>query len=457
MSEKSLLWQRCQQQFKRRISTDQYEKWIAPLRAEYLDDVLLISSTNGWKGRQVQDTYGTLIQDVVRTVAHDESVKVEFNNRRSPRRHVPLRSERGTTESSPRVRSKQFPDLDKQFTFDQFVTGSTKGVEKAMALDVANSFNDDQMTLVIYGDSGMGKTHLLHAIGHHIYAKFPQKGIELTHSTSLVNEVTSILKPSGRQNRNINAAMRSFQDKYSSHDVILLDDLHRLVGKEKIQEEFLQLLNMWQEHNTKLVFTSLGQLADLEALDSALRSRLLGGIAIQAMEPDESVKVQILLQHAAREDVNLPQDVAEYLAQQLEGDIRILKGTLLSIVKVQKFSGRRQRPIGKEIVDQTLHSMNRVKKPITPEQVLGLVSERFNVTEQDIKSGMRVHSKLIPRQMGMLLTHEFTSLPLTEIATAFGRKDHSTVKNALTAIKRKMKSDVRLRRDYDWLRSELKR
>ncbi|MCY3859401.1 MAG: DnaA/Hda family protein [Gammaproteobacteria bacterium] len=453
MSDKSELWARCQQQFKKRFNADEYDNWIKPLRADFRGDVLLISSTNGWAGRTVQDTFGEAIRTVVHNQLGSASIKIEFSNKRSQPIGEPLR----TNRRASRPHKSSQPDLDKQFTFDQFVTGSAKGVEKAVALDVANSFNDDLMVLVIYGDSGMGKTHLLHAIGHHIYEKFPDKAIALTHSTSLVNEVTSILAKTGPQNRNINAAMRSLQDKYSQHDVILLDDLHRLVGKKKIQEEFLHLLNIWHKQHTKLAFTSLGPLADLERLDPALRSRLLGGISIHAVEPDEDAKVQILLQHAAREDVNLPQNVAQYLAQQLAGDIRILKGTLLSIVKAEKHSGGRLRSISEESVDRALRNMNRARKPVTPERVLDLVSERFNISVNDIKGGARVHSKLIPRQMGMLLTHEFTSLPHTEIATAFGRKDHSTVKNALSAIERKMNSDAQLRRDYDWLRHELKK
>ena len=452
MSGNSELWERCQDQFKQCINADEYDKWIKPLRADIRGDVLLISSTNGWAGRKVQDTFGDTIRSVIRNQIGDASLKIEFSNRRSQPVGEPLRASRGGSQ----IKKSAQPDLDKHFTFDQFVTGSTKAVEKAVALDVANSFNDDLMVLVIYGDSGMGKTHLLHAIGHHIYENFPNKAIELTHSTSLVNEVTSILAKRGPQNRNINAAMRSLQDKYSQHDVILLDDLHRLVDKQKTQEEFLHLLNIWQKQRTKLAFTSLGPLADLERLDPALRSRLLGGISIHAVEPDEDTKVQILLQHAAREDVNLPQSVAQYLAQQLEGDIRILKGTLLSIVKAQKHTGRTQA-ISEESVDRALRNLNRTKKPVTAERILALVSERFNVSVNDIKGAARVHSKLIPRQIGMLLTHEFTSLPHTEIATAFGRKDHSTVKNALSAIERKMKSDAQLRRDYDWLKHELKK
>ena len=423
------------------------------MKAERQGNIVLISSTNGWAGRRVQDDFGEVIAAAIRAEADDESLQIQFDNARSSAIATPKRSERHSAQKA----KQQTADLEERFTFDQYVSGTTKKIEKGMAMEVASSFNDDLMTLVIFGDSGLGKTHLLHAIGHHIYDEFPDKAIKLTHSTSIVNEVTSILKPTGPQGRNINAAMRSLQSKYSQHDVILLDDLHRLVGKKKIQEEFLHLLNMWQEHRTKLAFTSLGPLADLEQLDPALRSRLLGGVSIHAVEPDEDTKIEILLEHAAREDFKLPSNVAQYLAHQLDGDIRILKGTLLSIVKAQSFSGRRLHPITEEAVDRALRSLNRQKKPVTAERVLDLVSERFDVSVQDIKSAARTHTKLIPRQMGMLLTHEFTSLPHTEIATAFGRKDHTTVKNALSAIGRKMQSDRQLRRDYDWLKSELKR
>ena len=453
MSEKSELWQRCQRQFKDQFATDEYDKWIKPLRADFHDDVMLISSTNGWAGRKVQDTYGDIIQQVIYSQAGDASIKIQFSNRRASAHEKPLRAGR----RGQRPAETNVAELDKHFTFEHFVSGNSKAVEKAVAYDVADSFNDDLMVLVIYGDSGMGKTHLLHAIGHHIYDKFPDKAVELKHSTAFVNEVTSILKPSGPNGRNVNAAMQSLQDRYAQHDVILLDDLHRLVGKQKIQEEFLHLLTIWQKQRTKLAFTSLGPVSDLEQLDPALRSRLLGGISIHAMEPDEDTKVEILLQHAEREDANLPEDVAQYLAQRVGDDIRVMKGTLLSIVKAGKYAGRRHRAISRESIDSTLRLLTRAQTPVTADRVMALVSERFNVSVPDIKSSARVHSKLIPRQMGMLLTHELTSLPYTEIATAFGRKDHSTVKNALSAIEHKMKSDDQLRRDYDWLKHELKK
>ena len=453
MTNTKQLWDRCQRRFRERIPADQYEKWIKPLQVDDDGNAIRIYSTNGWQGRRVQDAYGEVITAVVRREANNPQITVKFSNKRSIEPSLPLRAE--SRAKTPEKPTRQ-QTLEKNFTFEQFITGGTKAVEKAVAYNVADSFSDDAMTLVIYGDSGMGKTHLLHAIGNHIYENFPDKAIGVTHSTSFVNEVTSILRPAGTQEKNINAAMNALQDKYAQHDVVLLDDLHRLVGKQKIQEEFLELLNIWQERNTKLAFTSLGNVADLDRLNGSLRSRLLGGVSIYAREPDEEAKVEILLQHASQEDASLPRSVAEYLAEQLDGDIRILKGTLLSIVKAQAYTSRRNRAITTDAVDQALQSLNRNKQPITAERVLHAVANRFNVSVAEIKSNARSHSKLIPRQMGMLLTQEFTPLPNTEIATAFGRKDHSTVKHAVKAIERKMKADVRLRRDYAWLKRELK-
>lgn len=447
------LWDRCQRRFRERIPADEYEKWIKPLRVDDEGNVLRIYAANGWAGRRVKEAYGEVITAVVRGEANNPKVVIKFSNRRKIEQSLPLRME-SRANSDPKIASQ--PVLEKNFTFDQFVTGGTKEVEKAVAYNVANSFSDDVMTLVIYGDSGLGKTHLLHAIGNHIYENFPDKAIGITHSTSFVNEVTSILRPSGSQEKNINAAMNALQNKYTQHDVILIDDLHRLVGKQKIQEEFLQILNIWQDHSTKLAFTSLGNVADLDRLDGSLRSRLLGGISIHALEPDEDAKVEILLQHASQEDVKMPRPVAEYLAEQLGGDIRILKGTLLSIVKAQKYSSRSKRSITTDSIDQALQSLNQNKIPVTADRVLQAVASRFNISVHDIKSRSRVRSKLIPRQMGMLLTQEFTSLPNTEIATAFGRKDHSNVKLAIAAIENKMKADAQLRRDYAWLKRELR-
>lgn len=455
MTNSQQLWDRCQQRFRERIPAEQYEQWIKPLRADLDTSGVRIYTTNGWTGRRVQASYGEVIRSVVRAEANDPSLKVVFSNKRNISRTQPIRAE-AQSPSEDEKSPPQQATLVKNYTFGQFVTGGTKDAEKAVAYDVADSFGDDLMTLVIFGDSGLGKTHLLHAIGNHIYENYPEKAVGLTHSTSLVNEVTSVLRPSGAQAQNINAAMNALHAKYAQHDVILLDDLHRLVGKKKIQEEFLELLNIWQERNTKLAFTSLGQSADLDQLDPSLRSRLLGGISIHAMEPDEDAKVEILLQHATQEDIDLPDPVAEYLASQLDSDIRILKGTLLSIAKAQTLSSRNKRTITTESVDRALHGLNRDRKPVTAERVLEAVATRFDVSVHEVTSSSRVRNKLIPRQMGMLLAQELTTLPNTEIATAFGRKDHTTVKHAVVAIEQKMKADIQLRRDYAWLKRQLK-
>ena len=435
------------------MSEADFERWIKPLRVDVVDNVLKLNFTNRWDGKKVKESFGELIQSVAQSVTGDESVTLQFDTHSSPSHPDPIR----TGRESPLHSDGQGTDLEPKFTFDRFVSGSAKHVEKAMAQDVADSFHDDLMSVVIFGDSGLGKSHLLHAIGHHISDSYPGKSIKVAHSTTFVSEVTTILAPNRASNASTNELMQQLQSKYSTHDVILLEDLHRLVNKPKIQEEFLHLLNMWQDQRTKLAFTSLGQMAHLEELDPALRSRLLGGMSIHAVAPDEETKVEILLHQAVEESIDLPPDVATYLAQQMKGDIRVLKGTLLSVVKAHRYSGAGRRPITFESIEQTLsiHHLNRM--PITAGRILELVSQRFDVSVADIKGSARVHSRLIPRQMGMLLTHELTSMPLTEIAKAFGRKDHTTVKNALNAITRKMKVDFSLKRDYDWLQNELRK
>lgn len=453
MTIKHDAWAHCHRELQQKMSEADFERWIRPLRVEVAGNALKLNFANRWDGKKVQESYGELIESVAQMVTGNDSVEVRYNTQAVAYAPKPLRSEREGVSSSTLHAS----ELEPKFTFDRFVTGQSKHVEKAMALDVAESFSDDVMSVVIFGDSGLGKSHLLHAIGHQIYEQNPEKAIKVAHSTSFVSEVTTILAPSRNREASTNDLMQQLQNKYSRHDVVLLEDLHRLVNKPKIQEEFLHLLNMWHEQGTKLAFTSLGPMADLEDLEPALRSRLLGGVSIHAMTPDEDTKVQILLHQADEENVNLPTDVAAYMAQQLQGDIRVLKGTLLSIVKAHSHSGPRRRPITVESVDQTISIHRLDRAPVTANRILDLVSQRFKVSVLDVKGSARVHSKLIPRQMGMLLAHELTSLPLTEIAKAFGRKDHTTVKNALSAIERKMKSDINLRRDYDWLVNELRK
>ena len=453
MTRKSDVWEHCHRQLRLQLSEQEFDRWIEPLRADHLGGALKLSSTNRWEGRKVEEQFGDLIERIARDVSGDDSLKILYDTRRSGATAIPLR----TNKERPISNRASSSDLEGAYTFDRFVTGNTKHIEKAVAMDVANSFSEESMSVVIFGNSGLGKSHLLHAIGHHINETNPEKAIKVAHSTTFASEVSTILSPQGKRNASTNQLMQNLQNQYAAHDVILFEDLHRLVRMPKIQEEFLQLLNMWQERRTKLAFTSLGPMNGLEELEPALRSRLLGGVSIRAVEPDEKTKVEILLHQADEEQIDLPQDVAEYLASQTTGDIRILKGTLISIVKVHRFSRPNQGRLTREIIDDALRNQNIDRKPVTADRILRLVSERFEVSVMDIKSGARVHSKLIPRQMGMLLTHELTSLPLTEIATVFGRKDHSTVKNALASMSRKLKIDRNLRLDYDWLKAELRK
>ena len=444
------IWTDCLAILKERTTPDIFNNYIKPLRVERRNDQFVVNAANRWIGRLIRDEQGELIRQVIAEAAgiSEDQVLFAFKPEIAAENPSAIRVDTRAT--------KQRPQLDRNYRFDTFVGGRSKYVEKAIAMSAAESFTSDMATLVIFGNSGYGKTHLLHAIGHHIYDKYPEKALKVTHSTTFVNQVTSILKPSSSRKKNTNTAMQELQLDYTQHDVILLDDLHHLVGKKKTQEEFLHLLNIWQERQTKLAVTSLGDLKELDGLDSALRSRLLGGVAIHAIEPDESVKVQVLLHQAKKEDIDLPEPIAEYLASQLDGDIRVLKGTLLSIARTQAFSSRRSSAVTRGVVDDALDNLNRKKRAPTVEYILAAVSEHFDVSVNDIRSGTRVRSKLVPRQVGMMLAHELTTLPLTEIAAAFGRKDHSTVKNALVALPAKLNKDPDLRRDYDLLKKTLR-
>ena len=439
-------------QLKEHTTDDIFSNLIKPLRVERHQDQIVIQAANLWFGRRARDEQGELIKRVIADTTGIPVDQVVFADKpyKAALGAGPLRVEPGT------VKHERNPKLDKNYRFETFVSGSSKRIEKAMAMNAANTFTGDMATLVIFGNSGYGKTHLLHAIGHHVFEKYPEKALKVAHSTTFVNEVTSIIKPVGQRSSNINSVMRALQNEYTQNDVILIDDLHHFVGKKKVQEEFLHLLNIWQERQTKLAFTSLGELKELDGLDAALRSRLLGGVAIHAVEPDESVKVQVLLHQAQKDDIDLPHPVAEYLATQLDGDIRVLKGTLLSIARTQSFAKGQPGAITRDIVDDTLAKLNRQRSPMTVENILSAVSEHFKVSVSEIRSSARSRGKLIPRQMGMMLAHELTTLPLTDIATAFGRKDHSTVKNALVALPAKLNKNPDLRRDYDALKKALK-
>lgn len=450
MNAKPEYWSLCQELLKERVDRPSFDRWLDPLRVDWGVDRVTVIAANAWISRQVEAEFGSQIAEAVHEVAPEEQLEVTYNYLPETGVPKPLRVEKTN-------RTEHAAKLEPSYTFKRFLPGETKRAEKAAAIEVAETFSSDLATVVILGTTGLGKSHLLHAIGHHIYDQFPDKKVKLTHSTTFVNDVTSALRPSSPRKASVSETMQKVHNQYLKYDVVMLDDLHRLVGKEKTQEEFLQLVDQWQSRGTKLVFASLGTADELVGLSSPLRSRLFGGLSIQAMEPEPSLKVQILLQQAAQEDYNLPLAVAEHLAEQMTSDIRVLKGTLLSIVRAQPLVHGRRQPLTREAVDEALTKRNLKRQAITTDRILAEVGRYFKVTADEIRSSTRVRSKLLPRQLGMMLAHELTPLPLTEIARAFGRKDHTTVKHAIETLPSKMAKNTDLRRDYDRLVHELKK
>ena len=347
-------------------------------------------------------------------------------------------------------------NLNPKYTFDTFVVGKNNNFAHAASLAVAESPGEIYNPLFLYGGVGLGKTHLMHSIAHFILERDPSKKILYVTSETFTNELIDALK-SGKTSGGNESAMTSFRDKYRNIDVLLVDDIQFIIGKESTQEEFFHTFNHLHSLGKHIIISSDKPPKDIETLEARLRTRFEWGLIADISSPDYETRMAILRKKEELDGLqryHIPNEVMQYIATNVKSNIRELEGSLNKLIALHKLK--------KEDINITLaaEALKDIISPnesrqITPELIIDIVAEHYSITIQDLKSGKRSSNIAIPRQIAMYLCREMTDVPLKAIGSILGGRDHSTVSYGIEKVADDVKTDEALCNTIDIIKKKI--
>jgi chromosomal replication initiator protein len=435
------LWQKVLLSIKQKVNPQSFETWIRPIKPVSIqDEELRIQVPNRFFQDWIQDNYLSLIK----TSLLEETQKhftVTFLC--SPHKErIPSQQEQTAQLMTTSLASSQL-FFSSKYTFDNFVVGPSNQFANAACLAVANLPGKNYNPLFLYGGVGLGKTHLLHAIGNHVLEKsiIPYSGsLCYLSSEDFTNELINAI----RYER-----MDEFRNRFRRMNILLIDDIQFIAGKERTQAEFFHIFNALYENRKQIVVTSDQFPRDIPNFEERLSSRFEWGLIADIQTPDVETKVAILKKKAAAEGIDLPNDVAFFLAKNIDSNIRILEG---SLIRIGAFASLIHTEITLDMAKQVLRNIIKEDNETIPvEAIQKSVASSFNIRFADLRAKKKNRSFVLPRQIAMYLSRKLTGLSLQEIGEKFGGKDHTTVLHAVKKIEQKSMEDPSLRETLDKL------
>lgn len=426
----SSLWDRCLQELRSDLSEQQFNTWIRPLQAVEDQQQIRLLAPNRFVVDWVSSNCLGRIQDSLRDVP-GILVRVEVGSVASPPR------EPASISKTPRVSAAIGGRLNGDYTFENFVAGKSNQLARAAAMQVGSNPGMAYNPLFIYGGVGLGKTHLMHAIGNLVMAGRPDARVAYVHSEQFVGDMVRAL-----QHNTING----FKAAYRSLDALLIDDIQFFANKERSQEEFFHTFNALLEGQRQVILTCDRFPKEVSGLEERLKSRFGWGLTVAIEPPELETSVAILMSKAAARHILLPEEVAFFIAQRIRSNVRELEGALHRVMANATFTGR---PITLEFAKEALRDLLALQeKLVTMENIQKIVAEYCKIRVADLLSKRRNRSVARPRQIAMSLSKELTSHSLPEIGDRFGGRDHTTVLHACRRIKLLRETDARVREDY---------
>ena len=451
ISSADKIWKAAQEQLRPMLSADIYNLWFAPLRANRLEgNCLTLEVANEFCEVWLKDNYMSLLQQVL-GVASGRHLQVQFkvavtgvplvNNHPAPTKAKVVEA---STEKNPAGGDLLFNPKN---TFDTFVVGNNNNFSYAAALAVAQAPGKSYNPLFLYGGVGLGKTHLLHAIGQHVVGQKKGARVAYVSSEKFTNDYID-----GIQNNQL----VKFRKKYRQTDVLLIDDIQFLAGKERIQEEFFHTFNALHESHKQIVLTCDRPASEIQGLEHRLVSRFEWGLVTDLQPPDVETRQAILNKKAQSMGVTLPDDIMSFLANRIRSNIRRLEGALIRVASYASLTGKK---LSLEVVEgllrEVLHEEGR--HSISVEVIQKKVAEHFDIRLADMTSKRRPENIAFPRQIAMYLTRQMTEGSLNTIGEAFGGRDHGTVLHACRLVKDRMEVDSNVRQVVSYLEKQLAR
>lgn len=467
------LWNQCLERLATELTAQQYNTWIRPLSAKDTEDELEIIAPNrfvmDWVNKRFLDKIQTICADLTQGKGHSVRIKIAKpanktptstsaptkprpdqnssarSNTNKPRpTPIPETTEAPQRSASKMQRREDIPNiirhstLNSNYTFDSFVEGKSNQLARAASFQVAENPGGGYNPLFIYGGVGLGKTHLMHAIGNQIIKRNPRAKAAYLHSEKFVQDMVKALQHN---------AISKFKNYYRSLNVLLIDDIQFFAGKERSQEEFFHTFNQLLEGQQQIVLTCDRYPKEVEGLEERLKSRFGWGLTVSVEPPDFETRVAILMSKSHQLEASIPDDVAFFIAKRIRSNIRELEGALRRVVANSRFTGN---PITLDFTKEALKDLIALQdKLVTIENIQKTVGEYYKLRLADLLSKKRSRSIARPRQVAMALAKELTNHSLPEIGNAFGGRDHTTVLHACRKIAELKASDNKIEEDFN--------
>ena len=428
------IWQQCLGQLQSETNGDQFETYLRPLQVDFSKGRLTLLAPNIYVEEKVRSTYLTRISEYFAALNEGGDVLLSVGGMREVQ---PLRADpkQGLKHGENLVRAAH--NLNREFTFDAFVEGKSNELAKAAASQVADNAGKSYNPLLMYGGVGLGKTHLMQAVGNEILRRKPDARVMYLHSQRFVQDMVKALQT---------GTMQDFMQFYRSVDALLIDDIQFFAKKLRSQEEFFHLFNSLLEKGQQMILTSDKYPREIDGLEDRLKSRFVWGLTVEVEAPELETRVAILMKKAEAERVPLDQEVAFFIAERIRSNVRELEGALRRVIANARFTGSR---ISIDQVKRALRDLFAIQdRQISIDNIQKTTAEYYNIKISDLLSKRRSRTIARPRQLAMAIAKELTNHSLPEIGDAFGGRDHTTVLHACRKIAELRATSADISEDY---------
>ena len=430
------------------LSDVRFDTWLKPLKVyDVSGNVVTIVASDQVRLSYINKNYKLPLQVTISEVTGMADCEVKFILPED------IPAKKSASEATPDQNSRfkdrcEEANLNPKYTFNTFIVGSNNKLAQAAALAVAESPGNTYNPLFIYGGAGLGKTHLMHSIAHFIIENDDKSKVLYVTSEEFTNELIETIR-----NGN-NTAMSKFREKYRNIDVLLIDDIQFIIGKESTQEEFFHTFNSLYSANKQIIISSDKPPKDMEILDERFRSRFEWGLIVDITLPDYETRMAILHKKEDMDGYNVSEDVIKYIANNIKSNIRELEGAFNKVVAYAKLE---KKEVTLELAEQALKDIiaPNENKQITAEYIISMVAEHFNVSTADLCGNKRSSKIVMPRQVAMYLCREILAIPLKNVGQYLGNRDHTTVMHGVEKIEKELQTNEQLQNTVETLKKKI--
>lgn len=419
------LWKTFLEVSKSYFAPSVYDTWIKPMTLLKTDgDVFTLYTPNDFFKDWILENYAEQIKSIFTEITGKNSIDVQFNTK--------------TKVEKEKINNILNPDLNDRYTFENFITGPSNEFAFAASQAVVNNIGAQYNPLLIYSNVGLGKTHLINAIGHEVYRKNPSIKILFYPAVKFMNELISCIRFQ---------KMHEFREKFRNADLLLIDDIQFIAGKDTTQEEFFNTFNMLYEARKQIVITSDKFPKQIPNIEDRLKNRFEWGLTVDIQPPEYETRIAILKNKAKYNNVELPDDIANYIAENINSNIREMEGAL---IKVLAYCSLTKKRLSLETAKHLLGDFTQKNKSIiNVDSIQKTVCEYFQVKISELKSQKKLKNIAIPRQIAIYLCRKHTNLSLNDIGNKFGGKDHSTVIHSINKINKLIEENNEIKKHIE--------